>query len=250
MNMVEHMRTLEQHKRKRIHWDSMERRPGEWCLDFDQNPPRRYREKHGVVVYDTGMAYIRSYVYNDPALRGELWDGYGLDFRLVSEIRGIEFTTIDGEAVPKAHIKDDVLMLDWTSMRVFAPRGLHWGEPYGIHIACPGAIPTSLARVTIDKPDRKRIKELLKINAEAINVLVTTHNLHTSRTNTYSLRRQRVENAMTALTNGSIVDLSALDAEDMAIIGAALVPSAIKDTFNKRVRITTQHEYLKFTYKE
>ena len=248
---VDRARAAEQRLRKNLTWSGVQQRDGEWLLDFGQVPPRRYVSREGVHVYDTGMAFIDASVYHKPGRRNWLWTTYGLDFKLASgDMQGIEFRTVEDEAVPKAHIKDDILFLDWTSMRAFAPRDMHRGGTRGIHIASPGAIPTSLADITVDSPDRKRIKELKLLNAEAINVCVTTHNLHNVRTNTYQARRKRIEKVMDDLVEGRFVDLTLLDAEDMAIIGTSFAPTAIKRTFEKRVRITKKHPYLKFTYKE
>lgn len=242
---------VEQRLRKNLTWSGVQRRDGEWLLDFSQTPPRRYVYRDGVRVYDTGMAFIDASVHHDPGRRNWLWTTYGLDFKLVSgDMQGIKFRTVEGEAVPTSHIEDDILFLDWTSMRAFAPRDVHWGGTRGIHIASPGAIPTSLADITVDCPDRKRIKELKLLNAEAINACVTTHNLHNVRTNTYGSRAARIEKVMDDLVEGRFVDLTLLDAEDMAIIGMSFASTAIKRTFEKRVRITKKHPYLKFTYKE
>ncbi len=248
---ADRMRAAEQHARKNLTWSGVQQRDGEWLLDFGQVPPRRYVYNAGASVYDTGMAFIDAFVHREPGRRNWLWTTYGLDFRLVSgNMQGIEFRTVEDEAVPKAHIKDDILFLDWTSMRAFAPRDMNREGASGIHIASPGAIPTSLADITVDCPDRKRIKELKLLNAEAINACVTTHNLHNVRTNMYGSRAARIVNVVNDLVEGRVADLTLLDADGMASIGAYLVPTATKSTFEKRVRIIKKHPYLKFTYKE
>ena len=133
-------------------------------------------------------------------------------------------------------------------MRAFALNEPGYGGLHGIHLVCPGAIPTSLASIVVDKPDRKRIKELKKINEDTINLLTTTFALHTKP---FVVGHSAVRDAaMDAIMHGAPVDVSAMDAAQMATLGSNFTPSAIKDTFERRVRITEKHHHINFTSKE
>lgn len=240
----------EQRRRQKLVWGELKKRhvnEDYYVVDFTQRPPRKFVHTEGIRVYEEGLIEVDPPVARNPGLRDYLWGTFGLNFELVNNCPGIEFS-LDGKPIPKSTIATEIVLLDWTSMRAFALYEPGYGGLRGIHLACPGAIPTSLASIVVDKPDRKRIKELKKINEDTINLLLTTHALHARG---IGVRNRAVhDEAMDAIMHGAPVDVSAWDADQMAALGSYFTPSAIKDTFEQRVRITEKHHYINFTSKE
>lgn len=255
--MTANIQRDEQQRRQKLVWGELQKRAAfananedYYVVDFTQRPPRKFVHTEGIRVYEEGLIEVDPPVMRNPKLRDYLWRTFGLNFELVSNCPGIEFS-LDGKSIPKSTIATEIVLLDWTSMRAFALYERGYGRLRGIHLACPGAIPTSLASIVVDKPDRKRIKELKKINEDTINLLLTTYSLHARNVgvNNRAVRAVR-DAAMSAIMHGAPVDVSALDADQMAAIGSYFSPSAIKDTFEQRVRITEKHHYINFTSKE
>lgn len=250
--MTANIQRDEQQRRQKLVWGELQKRTAfanedYYVVDFTQRPPRKFVHTEGIRVYEEGLIEVDPPVMRNPGLRDYLWRTFGLNFELVSNCPGIEFS-LDGKSIPKSTIATEIVLLDWTSMRAFALYEPGYGRSRGIHLACPGAIPTSLASIVVDKPDRKRIKELKKINEDTINLLLTTYSLHTR--NIGARNHAVCKAAMNAIMHGAPVDVSALDADQMAAIGSYFTPSAIKDTFEQRVRITEKHHYTNFTSKE
>lgn len=201
---------LEQKLRSKLTYEGVGNLQKTWDdpfhVDFSALQERKYRRYEGVRVYETGLIEVYTNLYNNPDVRNSLRHTVGLDFRTHSELVGLRFRDAAGKAIYKTSLKDNMLLLDWTSRRAFAFAAPWRGSV--TKLVHPAAIPTSGENVSTDKPDRKRIKQVREEYKDFIALCTTTYHLAQNVCSDYSTRQYALQ-TIQGMCAGS-VDVSAI----------------------------------------
>jgi len=128
----------------------------EYELDFNSNPPRKYRESRGVRFYENGSVEIQFNNYYQPLHRTVIEQAFGIIWKLKSRLFNYKFTRPDGSGVLKKEIATNILLVDEEHKML---KAWNWRDPkityLGSHARPAGGSPI-IIRV-LNKPKLQHI---------------------------------------------------------------------------------------------
>lgn len=146
---------------------------GHHSLDFDSLPPRAYKQHDFVRLYNGGPLEIAGNPYRDPHQLQELARAFDLDFRLWSDLSGIQLFAPDWRPVRKGGTDLDCVLLDHNHNLVIAPS---WGKGKVIYYS-PWSWPSGGHAFTAFLPNRDRAKRLKLVLRDTLALALTYYTM-------------------------------------------------------------------------
>jgi hypothetical protein len=225
------------------HWQTEPDRQT-YQVDFNDYAERKYKEQHGVRVYENGVVEIRHFPSNAPDTRETIRRQFGIHLELLSDIRGIQFVTVEGEPVAKAHIRGATeFLLDHKNGMALH---LSWEDENHIRYYGPNARPIGGKPFTIGIPDRSAAKQLREQLADNLNLGLTLHKMQPDEPFSVSMAIQYASDVNSGKCTSSLLN-PRTDGDTLRALGwHASVPGRLNELLRDASTRYTEVEYLYF----